>query len=135
MAPQLARAQAPQVHLGIKVIHAHNHGTAVDPKLASLVKEFQGLKFTAYELKDEATFQLDVGSSGRMQLPSEAWMTVRPREVAADGKLRLEMEVEAIKFKLTVAIAPGATLAVGGPPFKDGALILAVTRDPKPAAP
>jgi hypothetical protein len=128
-----ARAAEP-VHLGIKVIHAHNRDATVDPKLKDLVKEFSSLKFKAYALKDEAMFNLELGSAGRMQLPTKDWMTVRPRELSADGKLRIEMEVEKIKFKTTVAIGPGATLAVGGPPFEDGALILAVTRDPKSQA-
>lgn len=124
---------AEQVRLSIKVIHAHNRGQQIDPKLAELVREFAGLKFTAYELKDEATFALELGSAGRMQLPNGEWMLIRPKDLVEGGKLRLEMEAEKLKFKTLVAVAPGATLAVGGPPFEGGALILAVTRDPKPA--
>ncbi len=116
--------------LNIKVIHAHNRSTAVDPRIEKLVKQFK-LAFTAYELKDEAEFSLELGSIGRMQLPGGEWMSVIAKELAADGKLKLELTVDKLKFKSTVSIDPGATLAVGGPAQQDGALLLAISR-PKP---
>ena len=101
----------------------------LDPKLKDLASAFKKLDFTAYELKDEATFNLEMNSTGRMQLPSQDWMTIKTLgTVGPNDKLRLQLEVKKLKFKTTVAIDPGATLAVGGPPFQDGALILAVTR-------
>jgi hypothetical protein len=93
-----------------------------------MVKSFPKLGFNAYELKDEATLQLELGSAGRIQLPNREWMSVRAKQLTPDGKLRLELAVEELKFKTTVTITEGATLAVGGPSFGDGALILAITR-------
>ena len=128
-------ASAAPVQLGIRIVHAHSRMTMVDPRIAELAKDFAKLKFTAYELKDEAAFSLELGSTGRMQLPSKDWMFVRPVALGEDGKLRLELVVERLKFRSTVVIAPQGTLAVGGPAYDDGSLILAVTRDVAASAP
>jgi hypothetical protein len=125
LAPSVALA-APSP-LNIKVIKAHNRSKAVDPRLEKLVKEWR-LSFTAYELADEAELNLDIGSVGRMQIPGGEWMSIVAKELTPDGKLKLELTVEKLKFKATVLIAAGATLAVGGPSTNDGALILALTR-------
>lgn len=126
-------AHASTAMLQLKVIHAHNRGHTIDPRLKSLAKEFTRLSFTSYELKDEASFKLDVGAAFRMQLPSKAWMVIRARDRAADGKMRLDIEVEQLKFKTTAIIAEGATLAVGGPEHDGGTLILALTWATPPA--
>jgi hypothetical protein len=120
-------AEAAPVKLEIKVIHAHNQGTEIDPKLVKLVKQFASLRFSSFQLKDEASFNLEIGASGRLQLPGGEWMRLNAKSLEAE-KLRLELAVKKLRFKSTVVIADGATLAVGGPAFEDGALILAVTR-------
>ena len=58
-------------------------------------------------------------------------MSVVAKELGADGKLKLDLTVDKLRFKSTVSIDPGATLAVGGPAQQEGALLLAITR-PKP---
>ncbi len=123
-------AEAAPVRLNLKIIHAHNKGKQIDPKLKKLVKQFASLRFSAFELKDEANFNLEIGASGSMQLPGGEWMKINTQSLH-DDKLRLELVVDKLKFKTTVTIASGATLAVGGPAFEDGSLILAITR-PKP---
>ncbi len=132
-----APAHAGGYKLAVKVVHAQNQSAKVDKRLEGLVKQLDALKFKGYELKDEATFELELGASGRMQVPSDktparredvAWMTVTPLSLAPDGKLKLELEVKDLKFKTTVVLAQGATLAVGGPAYDGGAIILAVTR-------
>jgi len=115
------------VSLQLKVVHAHKRGHVVDPRLKELAKELSKLSFTSYELKDEAAFKLEIGSAFRLQLPSKAWMVIRARGLDPDGKLRLDFEVEQIKFKTTAVIGRGATLAVGGPEYDGGALILALS--------
>ncbi len=123
----LARpAAASEVPLGIKVIHATKGKNSVDAKLKGLVKDFKGLPFSSYALLDEATFKIEQGSTGRMQLPNKAWMTLQPQDLR-DGKLRLDLEIKDLKFKTTVVIPKGKTIAVGGPRYDGGAMILAVT--------
>jgi len=126
-----ASVLAAPVRLDVKVIYATNKTVGVDPKLKKLAREFSSLKFTGYELKDESTLVLELGSSGRVQLPTKDWLTVRPRELVDDGKLRIDLEIEKIKLKTTSTIARDGTLAIGGPAFEDGTLILVITRDPK----
>ncbi|MBI3178110.1 MAG: hypothetical protein HYZ27_00525, partial [Deltaproteobacteria bacterium] len=115
-----AAAAAAPVALNIRVIHAHNKSKEIDAKLKDLAKDLAKLAFTGYALKDQATFNLDAGAAGRMQLPDGEWMTVRAQELTKDGSLRLDLSVDKLKFKSTVTIAAGATLAVGGPPFDSG---------------
>lgn len=119
-------AQASEVPLGIKVIHATKGKSSVDAKLKGLVKDFKGLPFDSYTLLDEASIKLEQGSTGRMQLPSKAWMSLKPQELR-NGKLRLDVEIKDLKFKTTVVIPEGKTIAVGGPRYDGGAMILAVT--------
>ena len=128
----LSGVGAGAVRLDVKVILAQPSGSFVDPKLKELVQEFSSLKFSSYSLKDEATFRLDMHSTGRMQLPNGKWMNIIPKEILPDGKLRLDLAVEELKFKTQVAIAQDATLAVGGPSFEDGSLILAIRRSVAP---
>jgi len=122
-------AAGPQHELAVKVIHATRSGVAVDPKLKELAKELKALKFSSFKLQDEAKFELELETSGRMQLPDRQWMTIQPTEILAEkGMLRIIIEVAKLEFKATVAIAKGATVVVPGPPFKGGRLLLAVTR-------
>jgi hypothetical protein len=125
-APLVASAATP-VTLDVKIIHAHNKSTQIDPRIAAIVKDLGALKFTGYDLKDQATFTLEPKSVGRMRLPSGAWLTLTPLDFS-DDKLRLELEIKDLRFKTVVTINKGATLAIGGPPYDQGALILAVTR-------
>jgi hypothetical protein len=124
-----APARADPVTLGVKIIYAHNKATGIDPKLKKLAKDLSSLKFTAYELKDEAQLSLELGATGRVQLPTKEWLYVKPRDIDQYGKLRVDLEVEKIKLKTTSTIAKDGTLAIGGPAYHDGTLILAISRE------
>jgi hypothetical protein len=124
----VSRAADP-VHLDVKIIYAHNKATGIDPKLKKLAKDLSSLKFTAYELKDEASLALELGATGRVQLPTKEWLLVRPRDIDANDKLRVDLEIEKIKLKTTSTIAKDGTLAIGGPAYQDGTLIIAISRD------
>ena len=95
------------------------------------IKKKTKRELKSFELKDEIHLNVAVPSTTRVQLPISTWMSVRARDMVEDNKLRVDFEVEKFEFKATASIAPGATLAVGGPPFQDGWLILAVTRPKK----
>ncbi|MBI5509876.1 MAG: hypothetical protein HY903_14060 [Deltaproteobacteria bacterium] len=121
-------AAAVPVQVELKIIHAHNKNKDIDARIQSLAKQLSKLSFTGYQLKDQAVFELDLGAAGRMQLPNGEWMVVKPLAMEADGMLKVELSVDKLKFKTMVAIAAGATLVVGGPPFEGGALIVAMSR-------
>jgi len=125
-----ALAHAAPVLIDLKIIHAHNKSKTIDPSLEALVDQLKNkkLSFTGYTLKDEAVFNLDLGAAGRMQLPNGEWMVVTPLAFEAEEKLKLELSVDKLKLKSIVAISPGASLVVGGPPFDDGEIVVAVSR-------
>jgi hypothetical protein len=124
------RAEASQVSLKIQVIYAHNDSDRVDPKLVELAKTkpFSKLKFTAYELKSEVPLRLGIGAAGSVELPNKRWMKVRATKMMPDGNVRIEFSVDKPEFRATAVISPGSTLAVGGPKYGAGSLILAVER-------
>jgi hypothetical protein len=121
-------ADAPPVALELRIILAHNQEKKIDPRLKDLAATLSTLRFSAFELKTATTFNLGEGTTFRTQLPNSAWLEVTTRGLTDERKLRLDIEVKQIKFKTTVAIAAGATLAVGGPAYEAGTLILALTR-------
>ena len=132
LVPRAAGAAAKH-ELSVQVIYASADASAVDPKLEKLAKQLAALKFKSYRLKDQARFALEIGSSGRMQLPGGEWMELRALDVVADEQmLRVVLAVKKLDFEATVSIAPGATVVVRGPPFEAGTLILAVTRGKTP---
>lgn len=123
-----AEAAARPYDVKVRVIRASNAAQSIDPKLADLAKELSPLKFSALSLADEALFKIELGSSGRMQLPGKEWMTISAQSLAPDGKLRLSIEVDKLQLKAVVAVDAGATVAVRGPEDEGATLILAVTR-------
>ena len=124
------RAQSGPASLPVdlRVIYAHNDGTEVDARIKDLLPTFASLRFSAYVLKSQGEFSLSPGTSVRAQLPDATMLEIATRSINAAGQLRLDIEIKKIKFKTTVAIAPGATLAVGGPPYEKCSLIFALTR-------
>lgn len=136
LVPALVALVAPReapgadVSLKIQVIYAHSESKRIDPKLKELAKTkpFSNLRFTAYELKNEVPLKLAIGSAGSIELPNKRWMKVRATKMMPDGKVRIEFKVDKPEFSATAVISPGSTLAVGGPKYEAGSLILAVER-------
>ena len=121
-----------EASLEVKVIHATRSGLGVDPELKPLVADFAKLKFTSYKVLDRASIKLGPKSTSRFQLPNGVWVEVNPIELSEKGVWRVRIEAPRLKFKSVVAINPGGTVAVGGPSYKSGALIFALTRGGKP---
>jgi hypothetical protein len=70
--------------------------------------------------------RLEPGQAARLQLPNGHWLKLTDIGRADDGRVRLDLAIKAMEFRTTALLAPGATLAVGGPPYEKGALILAI---------
>lgn len=112
----------------VKVIYAHSGLPHVDPGLRLLVKDLGRLNYSAYQLRDEAIFNLEADSASRLQLPNSAWLSLTAHDLTEGGRLRLEIEVVEMEFQTSVALASGATLVVGGAPYAEGSLLVAITR-------
>lgn len=122
-------AQSEQrIQLDIQVIHATRGAPHIDVGLEKLVQSFSSLDFTAYRLKDEMKIEVRLGSSTRVQLPNGMWMQVQAKASKQPGMLQLGISADKPKFKTTVNVKKGATIAVGGPPFEQGSLIFSITR-------
>ena len=117
-----------RITLDIQVIHASHVGKQVDAPIQKLVQSFTNLDFTSYSLKDEMKIEVPLGASTRVQLPNKMWMQVQAQPSKQAGMVQLEISSDKPKFKSKVNIRPGATIAVGGPPFDNGSLIFAITR-------
>ena len=116
------------MNLELKVIHATKGKDYVPKTLKKLVEPFASLGFTSYVLTDEISVSLSLGASSRVEMPNGMWMEVRAAELTSRGMLKLEISSKKPKFKSRVNVGEGATIAVGGPPHQDGALIFAITR-------
>lgn len=117
-----------RITLDIQVIHASHIGKQVDAPIQKLVQTFTNLDFTSYSLKDEMKIEVQLGASTRVQLPNKMWMQVQAKPSSQAGMIQLGISSDKPKFKTKVNIRPGATIAVGGPPFDKGSLIFAITR-------
>ena len=114
--------------LSVKVIHATKSGVEIDPEIKSLARDFSQLKFTSFKIVDKARINVAIGGSSKFQLPNGLWMKVTLLSVDKDGGMRLQIAAKKLKFKSTIAIKLGGTVAVGGPSYKGGALIFALSR-------
>ena len=117
--------------LKLKVIHATKGRVDVPASLKKLVEPFASLGYTSYVLTDEISVSLSLGASSRVEMPNGMWMEVRAEQLTSNGMLKLEISSKKPKFKTRVNVGEGATIAVGGPPHKSGALIFAITRPEK----
>ena len=120
------------IDLKLKVIHATKGAVLVPKSLKKLVEPFASLGYTSYVLTDELSVSLSLGASSRVEMPNGMWMEVRAEEVTEEGMLKLEISSKKPKFKSRVNVGQGATIAVGGPPHQNGALIFAITRAATP---
>ena len=128
-----SRVEAAEHALKIQIIHATKSGKAVDPELRSLVRDFSQLKFSSFRIIDRAQIKVAVGATSKFQLPNGLWMDVALKELDRAGGLRLNVSAQKLKFKSTIAIKPGGTVAVGGPLYKGGALIFTLSREKSPS--
>jgi hypothetical protein len=124
-----SNAIAATIPLDIKIIYAHNEAIRVDSKIKNLVKDFGKIKFSAFDLKNETTLNCELTKEQFIQLPNNEKLRITAQEITSDNKLRLEIFIEALKFKTVVSIDPLATVAVGGPLYESGVLILAISRE------
>ena len=123
-----ADSDASDCELRVQVVYAQEEGHAVDARLRGLAEELSTLPFKSYHLRDEATFRLEPGGSGRLQLPNQAWLKLTERGASDDGKMHVDIAVPEMQFRASVGLKSGATVAVGGTPFAAGTLILTISR-------
>ena len=145
----LAQADAgvgQKVRITVRAIAASNDPAAapgMDDKLAPIAPHLesfgQQFRFRSYQLLQEETFDLDWKSPAQMELPGSRSLQLTPRQLDADGKIKVHLELlgahpeHARKLHTDYAIQRGGTILVGGirvdpSDEKAGTLLIAVTQ-------
>lgn len=108
----------------------------IAPHLASFGEQF---RFRSYKLLEEQSFDLDWKSPAQMELPGSRSLQVTPRQLDADGKIKVHLELlgehpqHSRKLHTDYAIRRGGTILLGGlrvDPVDPGAgtLLISVTQ-------
>jgi hypothetical protein len=145
---QTSRAPGPneqRVRITVRAIAASDEGPGgLDEKLAPIaphLKNFgEQFRYRTYKLLQEQRFDLDWKSPAQIELPGSRSLQVTPRQLAADGKIRVHLELlgehpqHSRKLHTDYSIQRGGTLLVGGLRVdprdeKAGTLLIAVTQE------
>lgn len=129
-AAQAAPLKANQVELSLLVVHATEDHSRVDPKLKSLSRYLQHMRYTGFELLDEHVSRLTVGSSQSFSI--EDGRKLQVNLLSKDEKrARLRVQIHGAKgtklLDSTLSVNRNGTAIFGGPKFKDGVLVLPVS--------
>ena len=129
-----------RARITVRVIAAEAGNAGKDPRLASvdLNLDTLPLRFGTYRLIEERSFDLDWQREAQVELPGGRSVSVTPREIGSDGRMRVRLQMvgshpqHATRMQTDYSIGRGGTLMVGGyrldPDHPEkGVLILAVT--------
>ena len=125
-------AQAPsgKVTLTMPVVYATAAHSRVDPKLRSVVRYLQHLRYTGFELLDTHRLQLPVKGSQSINIEGGRKVTVELLSRDA-RRARVRVQIEAGKGRkvldTTMWLNRNSTVIVAGPRHKDGILVLPLT--------
>lgn len=125
-----ASAPAAKVTLTMPVVYATEAHKRVDPKLKSVVKSLQNLRYTGFELLDTHRVSLAAGGKDNLSVPGNRRLTVRV--LSKDAK-RVQLRVQLVGAKgrklldTTVKVNRNGTFIVALARYKDGILVLPLT--------
>lgn len=132
-----------RVRITVRAIAATDVDGGMDPRLAPIeshLRSFgQQFRYRTYKLVEEQTFDLDWKSPAQMELPGSRSLQVTPRQLAADGKIKVHLELlgehpaHSRKLHTDYSIQRGGTILVGGMQVdpqspQAGTLLIAVTQ-------
>ena len=128
--PAAAQAPAGKVVLTMPVVYATASHSRVDPKLQSVVRYLQHLRYTGFELLDTHRMQLAVKGSQSINIEGGRKVTVDLLSRDA-RRARVRVQIEAGKGRkvldTTMWLNRNSTVIVAGPRHKDGILVLPLT--------
>jgi hypothetical protein len=122
---------------------AQAHTRTVDEKLAPIAQDLlafaSAFNYTTYRLVEEQTFDLDWKAPAQMELPGSRSLQVAPRQLGADGRIKVHLEVlgqhpeHARRLHTDYSVPRGRAILVGGyqldPEKPDGGtLLIAITQ-------
>jgi len=120
---------AQKVDVQLRVVHATDSESGVDPRLASLASSFRYFKYKGYRLLSTQTADLAVGGDQAFNVEGGRRITVSLLSFdEARARMRVQMSNSDGKvLDTTVNINRNGTFIISGPRFKDGILMLPVT--------
>ena len=122
-------AYGEMFHIEVQVILASNSDEGFDPRLLALKKDLLPLNYISFQLLDSKGLAVERGKTGRLQVPGGRVMEVAP-ERFEKGKIILNVKINEGKSSLLTTrlrIKDHGTVMLGGPPYRHGFLVLAVT--------
>ena len=125
------------VRITVRAIKVSNDESGMDPKLAAIAPHIQAYadqsKFRSFKLVEEHGFDLDWKSPAQVELPGSRSLQVTPRQLAADGKIKVHLEIlgehpaHSRRVHTDYSIQRGGTILIGG--LDNGALLIAITQE------
>ena len=104
-------------------------GDQVDPRLGQIREELKStFAPSSYEMLDEVRFDLDLQEQDSKPLPGDAHLFVQYMG-NDDGKVNLNVRITQQGREVlntNFSIPRGGTIIVGGPPYKNGNLVLSL---------
>jgi hypothetical protein len=137
-------AQPSRVRITVRAIAATSGSDRTDPRLAPIAKnlaEFsKDFRYRNFQLLSEQTFDLAFETAAAMELPGSRSVQITPLQMAADGRIKVHLELlgehptHSRKLHTDYTIQRGGTIFVGGlrldPQKPDrGMLLVAVTQE------
>lgn len=122
-------AYGEMFHIEVQVILASNSDEGFDPRLLALKKDLLALNYISFQLLDNKGLAIERGTTGRLRIPGGRLMEVTP-EHFEKGKIVLQVKInegDASLLTTRLRITDHGTVILGGPPYRYGFLVLAVT--------
>ncbi|HYZ88584.1 MAG TPA: hypothetical protein VE620_04755 [Myxococcales bacterium] len=142
--PDAGTPQPSRVRVTVRAIAATSGTEQIDPKLKPIAKnlaEFsKDFRYRNFQLASEQTLDLPFESAAQAELPGSRSLQITPRQMAADGRIKVHLELlgehpaHSRKLHTDYTIQRGGTIFVGGlrldPQKPDrGMLLIAVTQE------
>ncbi len=122
-------AHGEMFHIEVQVILASNSDEGFDPRLLALKKDLLALNYISFQLLGNKGLAMERGKTGRLEVPGGRVMEVTP-ERFEKGKVILHVKInegDASLLTTRLRIRDHGTVMLGGPPYRHGFLVLAVT--------
>ena len=112
----------------IRIISAQGGKDHVDAALTRFTPDFKKLPYKSFRQLDFQAKELRQGEWVSMQFPGpeRRLLKVQYRD-DRDGKHRMRIAIDGLKFRTSIRIPDNGTIIVGGPRYQKGVILLAVT--------
>jgi hypothetical protein len=118
-----------EIQLKIGMIHASNGSDCLDPRLSKIKQQLEIIKYRCYRLIKEESENVPWQADAAFEISGGRSLVVVPQELR-NRKISLKISlVEENKSFLdtTVRLPNRGTILLGGPPLKEGVLILIIS--------